>query len=414
VARSVRNAKLETRTSRLALLPRNEPYFVAIGVGLSLGYRRNQRGNGTWKARLRIDGRYVEDTLCDADDYADANGTDVLAFFDAQTKAKRFAEAARLGTTALAKPPTVGEASATYLEWFRTHRKSVKETEATINAHILPTWGNTFLHDITTPALKRWHQKLASSPPRRRTSAAARRVVESIAVPTFEQQRARKSTANRVLSVLKAILNKAFQDGLTADDSAWRRVKPFNNVDEPVVRFLTPDEAKALLSACRPDLRMLIEGALLTGCRFGELARLKVSEVDFDNGRVCVSGEAKSGRSRHVPLNEAGKRLFANILSDKPRADHVFLKADGSVWGKNHHVRPLQEANQVAGIEPPVRFHELRHTYASQLAQHGVDLLTISKLLGHADTRVTARHYAHLSDQTLRAAVEKLPSIGLV
>jgi integrase len=65
-----------------------------------------------------------------------------------------------------------------------------------------------------------------------------------------------------------------------------------------------------------------------------------------------------------------------------------------------------------AKIEPEVRFHELRHTYASHLAQAGVDLLTISKLLGHADTRITSRHYAHLSDKTFTDAVAKLPSFG--
>ena len=54
------------------------------------------------------------------------------------------------------------------------------------------------------------------------------------------------------------------------------------------------------------------------------------------------------------------------------------------------------------------------HTYASTLAQTGVDLLTISKLLGHADTRITSRHYAHLCDNTLKAAVAKLPSFGHV
>jgi len=66
-----------------------------------------------------------------------------------------------------------------------------------------------------------------------------------------------------------------------------------------------------------------------------------------------------------------------------------------------------------AKIAPAVSFHELRHTYASLLAQAGADLLTISKLLGHADTRITARHYAHLCDKTLANTVDKLlPNFG--
>ena len=71
-----------------------------------------------------------------------------------------------------------------------------------------------------------------------------------------------------------------------------------------------------------------------------------------------------------------------------------------------------REACRKAKVPPAVAFHELRHTYASHLAQAGVDLLTISKLLGHADTRTTTRHYAHLADKTLAAAVTKLPSFA--
>jgi len=81
--------------------------------------------------------------------------------------------------------------------------------------------------------------------------------------------------------------------------------------------------------------------------------------------------------------------------------------------GKNHQQRPLAEACKRAKIIPSLRFHECRHTYASMLAQAGADLLTISKLLGHADTRITSRHYAHLCDRTLASAVnDLLPDFG--
>jgi integrase len=78
--------------------------------------------------------------------------------------------------------------------------------------------------------------------------------------------------------------------------------------------------------------------------------------------------------------------------------------------GHNHHVRALQAACKVAKVKPVVSFHELHHAYASHPAQVGVDLLTISKLLGHADTRIAAKHYAHLADKTLAAAVTKRPA----
>jgi integrase len=75
----------------------------------------------------------------------------------------------------------------------------------------------------------------------------------------------------------------------------------------------------------------------------------------------------------------------------------------------------MLEACKMAKIMPGIGFHELRHSYASFLAQRGVDLLTISKLLGHADTRITSRHYAHLCDRTLaNAIVAHLPGFGHV
>jgi integrase len=108
-----------------------------------------------------------------------------------------------------------------------------------------------------------------------------------------------------------------------------------------------------------------------------------------------------------------GLDFFTNAIAGKIGSNFVFTKADGSRWGKNHHIRLLHEACGKAKIEPSIGFHELRHTYASLLAQAGADLLTISKLLGHADTRVTSRHYAHLCDKTLSNAVNTLlPAFG--
>jgi integrase len=212
---------------------------------------------------------------------------------------------------------------------------------------------------------------------------------------------------------LKAILNRAIQDELTDDDTEWRAVKPFKQADEPVVRFLTEAEATRLINACKPDFRRLVKAALFTGARYGELAALTAADMNPDTGSIYIR-PSKSGKGRHIPLNAEGLRFFKEIHAGKTGNETLLTKKDGTAWGKNHHVRMLLEAckAKAARIEPAVGFHELRHTYASTLAQRGVDLLTISKLLGHADTRITSRHYAHLADQTLRDAVAKLPGFG--
>lgn len=413
MARSTRDAKLDTRAARLRLKA-GIRHWKGIGKGLALGYRRTTEGFGTWSIRILAgDNKYVLKAIGTADDYQEADGTTILSFFQAQELARQFSEQAKVNGGIIQKPLTVSDAAERYLAWYKDHRKAFKETEHTVKAHILPALGDKLASELTAKDIRAWLNKLATTPPRRRTQMGKKQQFGD-KPETDDGKRARKSTANRILTVLKAILNKAFQDEALSNDSAWRKVKPFSNADEPVTRFLTHAEAIRLINACRPDFRMLLKAALFTGARCGELTRLKATNVNLDTGMVYITAEAKSGKGRHIPLHADALDFFKNQIAGKRGSDVVFLKQDGTEWGKNHHVRLLQDACQNAKIDPAISFHELRHTFASTLAQLGVDLLTISKLLGHADTRITSRHYAHLCDTTLRDAVKKLPSFGHV
>ena len=156
-----------------------------------------------------------------------------------------------------------------------------------------------------------------------------------------------------------------------------------------------------------------MKAALFTGARYSELARLSVADVNTDTGMIYISPDAKSGRGRHIPLSVDGLDFFKSHIAGSSGNEAVFTREDGTPWGKNHYSRLLKQSCAIAKIEPEIGFHELRHTYASLLAQAGADLLTISKLLGHSDTRITSRHYAHLCDKTLKNAVQTLlPSFG--
>lgn len=410
MARSARNSKLETRTSRLKI-PEGARVYTTIGEGFALGYRRTKKGYGTWEVRHRVSGKYSYQSLGDANDYQESDGERVLTYFEAQDKARLVVEQVKTSGGIIKKPITVEDAIAAYLQWYEANRKAYKETKNTIDTHILPVFGKALVSDITTHQIKHWHQKIATTPPRRRTQASNKQKFGD-APNTDEGKRSRKSTANRILTVLKAVLNKAFNDDFVKDNAAWRRVKPFPNTDEPITRFLTADESIRLINTCPADLRRLVKAALFTGARFGELARLQTKHVNLDTGMIFITPAAKSGKGRHIPLHSDAIDFFKTIIAGNVGSDLVLRKSDDKLWGKNHQVRPLRKACIAAKIEPPISFHELRHTYASMLAQNGVDLLSISKLLGHADIRITSRHYAHLCDQTLRNAAYKLPSFG--
>ena len=181
-----------------------------------------------------------------------------------------------------------------------------------------------------------------------------------------------------------------------------------------MVRFLTLPQCKRLINACDKDFRQLVQGALLTGCRYGELIRMAASDFNASAGTVTVK-LSKSGKPRHVTLTEEGKILFASLTAGRMPGAHIFQRSDDATWRASHQQRPLIAASKRAKIEPPATFHVLRHTYASTLAMRGAPMGVIAAQLGHADTRMTERHYAHLApnyvSETIRAS---LPDMGFV
>jgi len=75
----------------------------------------------------------------------------------------------------------------------------------------------------------------------------------------------------------------------------------------------------------------------------------------------------------------------------------VLTRTDGTAWAASHQQRPIREASDEAKLDPPITFHDLRNTYGARLARAGVPMAVIAAQLGHADTRITERHYAHLA-----------------
>jgi integrase len=275
--------------------------------------------------------------------------------------------------------------------------------------------GSIELEKLTSARIRDWLTKLSAAPKLLRTArGAAHRKTRKVEASDVDAVRARRATANRVLTILKAALNHSFGEGHVASDEAWRKVKPFREADAPVVRFLSAAECKRLVNGCEEDFRKLVQAALLTGCRYGELTRMTAADFNTAAGAVTVR-LSKSGKPRHVTLTDEGRALFTALTAgDKPRTA-IFQRSDGDIWKASHQQRPLIAASKRAKIDPPATFHILRHTYASTLAMRGTPMGVIAAQLGHADTRMTERHYAHLSpgyvSETIRAS---LPHMGLV
>ena len=211
-------------------------------------------------------------------------------------------------------------------------------------------------------------------------------------------------TVDRYHALVKAIFNKM---------RLWRKYSGANPAAlvqleaKPVarIRFLNADEIARLLERAHPELRPYLLGAVHTGMRRGELVALRWRHVTLAIGDIFVE-RSKSGKARHIPINSALQALLAELWGDgKGPEDPVF--GNYSVHFVSHE---FKLACKRAGLVN-VRFHDLRHTFASQLAMAGVSIFHISKWLGHASVTTTEKFYAHLSPASGREYLECLNSL---
>lgn len=430
MGRTKRSAKLETPSARFKL-PSGRMHQEPLAPGHYLAYRRPAKGGaGTWSARWWHDGATQQSRLGTADDFLDADGRDTLNFAQAQAKARAWFEG-RSEEAAMAEDGepirrgayTVKAAMEDYLlDAERRGVKGIAIMRSTINAHILPALGEVEVAKLTQRRIENWRNSLADAP--RRKTGRAREEVQHLDAPVSEdEKRARKDSANRIMTNLKAALNFALASRRYIGPAIWREVKKFQGVGVSRVRFLSTEEQRRLVNVCSPGFRELVEAALYTGCRYSELCRLKVRDFDAQAGTVFIA-TSKSGRSRHIVLTEEGiewfsgrvaGRLPGDVLLVRPNAKGLVRKyqEDPRGWGPHDQKRLMREACSLAKIEP-LGFHELRHTYASSLVNAGVALAYIADQLGHVDTAMVEKHYAHLSESAKAASIRKLaPKLGL-
>ena len=214
------------------------------------------------------------------------------------------------------------------------------------------------------------------------------------------------ATINRELSLLKSILYAAEYDGLIASNPIrGRRVKKLeeNNSREKAILAmnLTDDDLRRLVDSAAPHLKPILSLAIITGMRKSEILKMKWKDVDLRLGTIRVPVEnSKTKRERFIPIDA---NLAVELDSIQRKGDYIFLNPG---TGKNimEIKRAFKTALKAAGIED-LHFHDLRHLAAYRLVKV-TDVVTASKILGHASIQMTMR-YVHPTDADKRAAVEK-------
>ena len=254
-----------------------------------------------------------------------------------------------------------------------------RRVESILRTQLLPEFGPIPLVNLSFNAVGRWFDSYSQTAP---------------------------AGANRALDVLSQILNFAVACGQLKSNPAKGTIR---NPRPKKTRFLTINEIDRIRIALdshrgrgsgdqQADIIRLL---LLTGCRKGELINLRWSEV-YEDRLVLI--DSKTG-SRPVFLSIEAQK----ILNAQPKVgEYVFPSQRDSSTHRSMELSLWRKVRQIAGIAD-VRLHDLRHTFASHAVLSGVPLPVVSRLLGHAQMRMTLR-YAHVSDREIEAAAERIGS----
>jgi integrase len=217
-----------------------------------------------------------------------------------------------------------------------------------------------------------------------------------------------KATINRKVGFLRSVFYEALRRDLV-DRNPCARIKLLHE-ENTRTRIMTEKEEEKIHEQAPDWLRPVLKIATLAGLRQGEILALRWEDIDSDRKLIFVSHQSKNHKRREIPLLGELERVLGALspfVGPNGASPHLFTDPVTCEAYKTHDVVNHFKASARRAKIRDLRFHDLRRTFASRLAQRGVPLQTIAKLLGHGATYVTER-YAHLSCDDLREAMNRL------
>lgn len=424
-----------TRLNKIPTVRGNKPpHFINIAEGLLLGYRRAKRGS-KWHYKINgkvigSDQKYITGELGKTDDYCDADGLSFLSYAQAQTKLHQFKDRFNLQIPIEQDSVKFGKLANMYWEDYKIRKgdrinpthlhylERLKTLEVPIRVrHKTPkpyTLADIRIDNLTYEDLNSIKMDIAATPRRRQYT--------KVKLDEDELARRRKSTSNRFVVIIKAILNYGYENKRSTHiktNAEWLKFKKFKDVDMPREDWWDRNECQRFLNFCNDKgLRNLFIGAISCGFRLGEQSKLTVGNVRLKGAdcggtpHVHIPAKiAKSHKSRNVIIPTQFVDFFTTLVAGRDANERLFLKTSGSFripyWGTNHHNEGFKKVIKAAGLREMV-WHSLRHTYASQLVSAGVKLKTVANQLGHSTTYYVEKWYGHLADQDTLREVNKL------
>ena len=283
-----------------------------------------------------------------------------------------------------------------------------RDYRSALDVHLLPAFGDMPLESVTTRAIERWRSE--------KTSEATKREEE-------DEKPMSRRTAAKLVAIVHGIFEAArprygVATNPARDVARWKLDYAATALEFP---FYEPEQVYALQrSAASEQDGAIYVTAAFSGLRLGELLGLRVRDVDFDGDTIRVLRSIdiregavvpKSGRGRSVPLAPPVATALAKLLQRETFTgpdDYVFVGADGR-YLDGSALRRRYRAAQTAAKLPAIRFHDLRHTFATLVASDPeTSERELQAWLGHADLR-TMERYRHYRPQ--KTAAERIGRI---
>ena len=259
-------------------------------------------------------------------------------------------------------------------------------------------------------AIDTWKKGIGNRP----VSQITPQLLERFSAQRMKEENLSPATRNRNLAKLSPVFSWAIKRGLAIDNPV-KHIKKLRE-EGARTRYLSIDEINRLLPVLDDyaksapsggDLREIALTALNTGMRKGEIFDLMWSDMDLKRKLITVQ-KSKSGKKRNIGINETIYEMLVSLPS-RFKKGHVFPSSvTGKRWSDGHLKRRFKKILAKAEIED-FQFHDLRHTFASHLVINGVDIRTVSELMGHSSITMTMR-YAHLAPNSQLHAVQTLAS----
>jgi integrase len=276
---------------------------------------------------------------------------------------------------------TSAEFSKTYItDYSKPNKKSYKSDIYRLKSSIVPFFGDMQISEIDSSHIAQYKKLRLQQKCRQR---------DSLVTP---------ATVNKEVKLVKHIIKKA---------SKWlgvgiQDIELDLATELPRERILTHKEIRVLVENVQPPLKYAVLLALNTGMRKGEILSLRWENVNLERNFITVTAmEAKSKRIRRIPINRELRKLFLKLKLSRDGNKYVFQNPlTGSRF--TDFGRSWRSLLTRTGIDD-MRFHDLRHTFASHFLMNGGDLYTLKEILGHKELNTTARYLTVTTDHKARA-----------